>query len=103
MKGGVNGAGRMSAATPTASGWLYLSGALTPYDVENLCEQITTLGRRAGGAVEVDVELAGAPRNSPEIRALARKVKRLAQHGVVVRLHAARSSTRVRRTSRTGV
>ena len=94
-----NGVARLSATALTVNGSLYVSGALTPYDVENLCDQIVTLGRADGDDVHVEIELGGLPADSPELRALARKVKRLRQHGVSVRLHAARSRKRLRLTS----
>ena len=94
MDGGMNGTGRLSAVAPTPSGWLYFAGALTPYDVENLYDQIVTLRSTNGIDIHVDVDLAGTPRNSPELRTLERRMKRLKRQGVVVRLHAARSARR---------
>jgi hypothetical protein len=91
MGGGEEARGQLSAAAPTRDGWLYVSGALTPYDLENLCDQIATLGRRDSGDVHVEVELDGALRDSPELHALARRMKRLRRQGVVVHVHAARS------------
>ena len=41
--GGEDARGQLSVAAPTRDGWLYVSGALTPYDLENLCDQIATL------------------------------------------------------------
>ncbi|MCC6763586.1 MAG: hypothetical protein IT293_02895 [Deltaproteobacteria bacterium] len=82
--------GQVSAAAPTRGGWLYVSGALTPYDLENLCDQIATLGRGESGDVHVDVELGGMGKDSPELRTLARRMHRLRRQGVVVRVHAAR-------------
>lgn len=93
MDGG-DGTGRLSAVAPTPSGWLYVAGALTPYDVENLYDQIVTLRSTDGSDIHVDVDLAGAPRNSPELRSLARRMKRLKRQGIVVRLHAARTQRR---------
>ncbi len=92
MGGEGDGTGRLSAVAPTSSGWLYVSGALTPYDVENLYDHIATLGSSNGVDIHVDVDLGGVPRNSPELRTLARRMKRLKRHGVVVRLHAARGA-----------
>ena len=94
MASGVGGRGRLTVAAPTEGGWFYLSGALTPYDVENVYDQIMTLGRADGSDVHVEIEVGGAPRNSPELRALARRMKRLRRQGVVVRLHAARPRNR---------
>jgi len=82
--------GQLTVAAATEGGWLYLSGALTPYDVENMYDQIATLGRPDGGHVSVEIEVGGAPQNSPELRALSRRMKRLRRQGVVVHLHAAR-------------
>ena len=82
--------GQVSAAAPTRDGWLYVSGALTPYDLENLCDQIATLGRRDAGDVHIAVEVDGTMRNSPELRTLARRMQRLRRQGVVVHVHAAR-------------
>jgi len=89
MSGGES-RGQLSAAAPTRDGWLYVSGALTPYDLENLCDQIATLGQKESGDVHVEVELAGTMRDSPELRTLARRMKRLRRQGVVVHVHAAR-------------
>ncbi len=82
--------GQVSAAAPTRDGWLYVSGALTPYDLENLCDQIAMLGRHDSGDVHVQVELGGMMKNSPELRTLARRMQRLRRQGVVVHVHAAR-------------
>jgi hypothetical protein len=94
MGGGENEIGRLRAVAPTPSGWLYFSGALTAYDVENLYDQIVTLRSIDGTDIHVDVDLGGAPRNSPELRTLARRMKRLKRQGIVVRLHAARAPRR---------
>jgi hypothetical protein len=91
--GGEDGRGQLSAAGPTRDGWLYVSGALTPYDLENLCDQIATLGRRDSGDVHVDLELGGMVKNSPELKTLARRMKRLRRQGVVVHVHASRRSS----------
>jgi hypothetical protein len=88
--GGEDARGQLSAAAPTRDGWLYVSGALTPYDLENLCDQIARLGRRDGGDVHVEVELGGMMKDSPELLTLARRMKRLRRQGVVVHVHAAR-------------
>ena len=88
--GGGERRGQLSAAAPTGNGWLYVSGALTPYDLENVCDQIATLGQSENGDVHVEVELGGAMRNSPELQTLARRMKRLRRQGVVVHVHAAR-------------
>jgi hypothetical protein len=88
--GGDKSGGHLTAAAPTDGGWLYFSAALTPYDLENLYDQIVTLGGRDRGDVHVEVDLGGASRNGPELRALTRRVKRLKRNGVTVRLHAAR-------------
>jgi hypothetical protein len=90
MGGGEEVRGQLSAAAPTRDGWLYVSGALTPYDLENLCDQIATVGRSENGDVHVEVELGGAMRNSPELQTLARRMKHLRRRGVVVHVHAAR-------------
>jgi hypothetical protein len=82
--------GQVSAAAPTRGGWLYVSGALTPYDLENLCDQIATIGRSENGDVHVDVEVGGMVRDSPELRTLARRLHRLRRQGVFVHVHAAR-------------
>jgi hypothetical protein len=84
----------VTATAPTERGWLYLSGALTPYDLEMLYEQIATLGSVERGAVHVEIDLGGMPRTSPELRQLARRMKRLRRHGVRIHLHAARSHHR---------
>ena len=89
--GGEDARGQVSAAAPTRDGWLYVSGALTPYDLENLCDQIATPGRRDSGDVHVEVELGGMVKNSPELKTLARRMQRLRRQGVVVHVHAARS------------
>ena len=91
--GGEDAHGQLSAAAPTRDGWLYVSGALTPYDLENLCDQIATLGRRDSGDVHVEVELGGMLKNSPELKTLARRMKRLRRQGVVVHVHASRRSS----------
>ena len=78
--GGEDARGQLSAAAPTRDGWLYVSGALTPYDLENLCDQIATLGRRDSGDVHVEVELGGMLKNSPELKTLARRVIRPPSH-----------------------
>ena len=96
MSGGGKGVAQLSATALTGNGSLYFAGALTPYDVENLCDQIVTLGRADGDDVHVEIDLGGASADSPEMHALARKVKRLRQHGVTVRLHAARPRKRMR-------
>jgi wyosine [tRNA(Phe)-imidazoG37] synthetase (radical SAM superfamily) len=88
--GGGDTRGQVSAAAPTRDGWLYVSGALTPYDLENLCDQIATLGRQNSGDVHVEVELGGLLKDSPELQTLARRMKRLRRQGVVVHVHAAR-------------
>lgn len=87
--------GQLTVAAATEGGWLYLSGALTPYDVENVYDQIMTLSRADGSDVCVDIEVGGAARNSPELRALARRMKQLRRQGVLVRLHTARSRKRL--------
>lgn len=87
---GEEARGQVSAAAPTRGGWLYVSGALTPYDLENLCDQIATLGRGESGDVHVDVEVGGMVKDSPELRTLARRMHRLRRQGVVVHVHAAR-------------
>jgi hypothetical protein len=89
MAGGV-ASGQLSASAPTRDGWLYVSGALTPYDLENLCDQIAALGRRDAGDVHVELEVGGSQRDSPELRALAQRMKRLRRQGVVVHVHSAR-------------
>lgn len=88
--GGEVARGQLSAAAPTRDGWLYVSGSLTPYDLENLCDQISMLGRGDNGDVHVELELGGMVRNSPELKTLARRMKRLRRQGVVVHVHAAR-------------
>ena len=88
--GGEDARGQLSAAAPTRDGWLYVSGALTPYDLENLCDQIARLGRHDGGDIHVEVELSGMMKDSPELQMLARRMKRLRRQGVVVHVHAAR-------------
>ena len=93
MGGGEEARGQLSAAAPTRDGWLYVSGALTPYDLENLCDQIASLGRRDTGDIHVEVALDGATRDSPELHALARRMQRLRRQGVVVHVHAARGRT----------
>ena len=98
--GAAKGVAQLSATALTVNGSLYMSGALTPYDVENLCDQIVTFGRSERDDVHVEVDLGGLPADSPELRALARRVRRLRQHGVSVRLHAARPRKRLRLSSR---
>ncbi len=61
---------------------------------KNLYDQIVTLRGSKGVDIHVDVDLGGTPRNSPELRTLARRMKRLKRQGVVVRLHAARAPRR---------
>ena len=90
MGGGSKGTAQLNAAVLTANGGFFVSGALTPYDVENLYDQIVTLGRSDRDDVRVEVELGGMPSDSPELRALARRVKRLKSQGLSVSLHAAR-------------
>ena len=92
----ANGKGTalLTATALTESGTFQISGALTPYDVENLYDQFATLRRPGSGDVCVDVELGGVPANSPELRAFTRRLKRLQRSGVTVRLHAARGRKR---------
>jgi hypothetical protein len=91
MRSGSVEEAQLTAAAPTQQGWLYVSGALTPYDVESLCDHIVTLGRTSAGDVHVQIELGGASRNSPELRTLEHRMRRMRRQGVVVHLHAARS------------
>lgn len=95
MKGRDKGSGQLTASALTEDGGLYFSGALTAYDVENLCDQIVTLGRRDTSDVRVEVELGGATPNSPEMLSLTRRMKRLRKQGVSVRLHTARARRRI--------
>lgn len=81
---------QLTAAAATANGRLYVSGALTPYDVESLCDQIGMLGRVSPGDVHIEVELGDTPRNSPELRTLTARMRRLRGQGVMVHVHAAR-------------
>jgi len=97
---GAKSVAHLSATALTPNGSLYVSGALTPYDVENLCDQIITLGGSERDDIHVEVELGGLRADSPEVRDLARRVKRLRQHGVCVRLHAARPRKRLRLSTR---
>jgi len=85
------GKAQLNVAALTPNGRLFVSGALTPYDVENLCDQIVTLGHSESNDVSVEIDLGGTPPDSPELRTLARRVKRLKSQGLSVRLHAARS------------
>ena len=73
---------------------MHVSGTLSPYDVENLYEQFATLGRSERGDVRVEVQLADATANSPEVRAFTRRMKRLRRHGVTVHFYAARGRKR---------
>ncbi len=91
MGGGEEARGQLSASAPTRDGWLYVSGALTPYDLENLYDQIAALARGDNGDVHVELALDGAMRDSPELHALARRMKRLRRQGVVVHIHANRT------------
>jgi hypothetical protein len=95
MGGGDKGTAQLTASALTENGRLYVSGALTPYDVENLYDQIVTLGRAERGDVHVEVELSGLSPDSPEVHALARRMKRLKRQGVTVRLHASRTRRRL--------
>jgi hypothetical protein len=86
--------GQLTASAPTDRGWLYFSAALTPYDVENLCEHLLGLGRRDGRDVHVEVDLGGGTRDSPEYRSFETRMKRLRRQGVSVHIHAARARRR---------
>ena len=96
VKSGKTGIGRLTASALTENGTLYFSGALTPYDVENLCDQIVTLGRRDTTDVRIEVEIGGASVDSPELQSLARRMKRLRKQGISVRLHTARAPRNLR-------
>ena len=80
----------VSAAAADSTGGLYISGPLTPYDVESLYDQFAGRTTKRDADVRVVVDLAGTPRNTPEIRSLARRLKRLERSGVAVTMHAAR-------------
>lgn len=95
MGGGDKGVAQLTASALSENGRLYVSGALTPYDLENLYDQIVTLGRSDRDDVHVEVELGGLTTDSPELRTLARRMKRLRKQGVSVRLHAARPRRRL--------
>lgn len=86
---------QLSASAMTTYGRLYVSGALTPYDVENLCDQIATLAGSEREDVHLEVDPAGMGPDSPELRALERGVKRLRRQGVIVRLHTTRGRKRL--------
>ena len=64
-----------------------------PYSIKVLLESVV---RNHDGSVVRDedvrvvVDLGGAPRNSPERRGLARRLKRLERGGLAVSMHAAR-------------
>jgi hypothetical protein len=90
MGGGSKGTAQLNATAFTANGRLFVSGVLTPYDVENLYDQIVTLGHAGCDDVSVEIDLGGTPPDTPELRTLARRVKRLKSQGLSVRLHAAR-------------
>ena len=90
MKDGDKVMGKLTASALTGDGCLYFSGALTPYDVENLCDQIVMLSGRDISDVRVEVELNGAAPNGPEMQSLALRMKRLRKRGMSVRLHTAR-------------
>jgi hypothetical protein len=85
---------QVTATALTEYGSLYVSGALTPYDVENLYDQFASLRRPDRGDIRVEVELEGAAADSPELRAFTRRLKRLQRHGITVRLHTARGRRR---------
>jgi hypothetical protein len=87
----------VSATAASSSGALYVSGALTPYDVEALYDQISGSPSAPGCDVHVYVDLGGGPRNSPELRSLATRVARLQRDGVIVQMHAARGKLTPRR------
>jgi hypothetical protein len=84
----------LTATAETEHGTFHVSGTLSPYDVENLYEQFAMLGRSERGDVRVDVQLADAVANSPELRAFTRRMKRLRRHGVTVHFYAARGRKR---------
>ena len=84
----------LTATAATEHGTFHVSGTLSPYDVENMYEQFSMLGRSERGDVRVDVQLAGTVANSPELRAFTRRMKRLRRHGVTVHLYAARGRKR---------
>jgi hypothetical protein len=90
----AKGAALLTATAYTESGSFYVSGTLSPYDVENLYEQFAMLGRPDRGDVRVEVELGDTAPDSPELRAFTRRMKRLRRHGVTVHLHAARGRKR---------
>lgn len=88
------GTASLTAVASTDHGSFHVSGPLSPYDVENLYEQFAMLGRPEHGEVRVEVELADASANSPELRAFTRRMKRLRRHGVTVHFYAARGRKR---------
>jgi len=83
-------AAQVSAAAASSTGGLYISAPLTPYDVESLYDQFAGRTTERDEDVRVVVDLAGAPRNTPELRSLARRLKRLERRGVAISMHAAR-------------
>ena len=91
MKGENKVLGQLTASALVGDGRVYFSGALTPYDVENLCDQIVLLSGHEASDVRVEVELNGATPNGPEMQSLTRRMKRLRKRGLSVRLHTARS------------
>ena len=84
------GPAQVSAHAAGSTGGLYIAGPLTPYDVESLYEQFVGRTTERDTDVRVTVDLAGAPRNTPELRSLARRLKRLERSGVAISMHAAR-------------
>lgn len=84
------GSAQVSAESASSSGGLYISGPLTPYDIESLYDQFAGRTTERDEDVKVVVDLAGAPRNTPELRSLAHRLKRLERRGVAISMHAAR-------------
>lgn len=86
------GPAQVSAEAAGTSGGFYVSGPLTPYDVESLYEQLAGRTTEQARDVRIVVDLAGAPRNSPELRSLASRLKRLERTGVSISMHASRGT-----------
>ncbi len=80
----------LCAVAPTQGGWIYYSGPVTPYEVENLCERAAALATPDREAVHLEVTFDSSS-NSPEFKELASKLKKLEKRGVFAHLHTLRN------------
>ncbi len=85
-----SGGPELCAVAPAHGGWLYYSGSVSPYDLENLCERAAALAGSSNEAVHLEITC-DASVTSPELKELARKLKKLEKRGVFAHLHTQRS------------